>query len=125
MDRVTRIGTTARWSDAVIFNKTLYMVEVPTNLSGDLTEQTIELLSLIEKSLISYGSNKANILSVTIFLKDISQIDDFNNIWDKWLPNGSAPSRACVEANLANSEYKVEIQLVAAVLDKSNIQFIT
>jgi len=27
--RIERVGTTKRWSDAVIYNHTLYMVEVP------------------------------------------------------------------------------------------------
>ena len=112
---ITRIGTTKRWSDAVVFNNTVYMVEVPTNLTGNLTEQTIELLQLIEDGLIRYGSDKRNILSVTIYLQDINQIEQFNMIWDSWLVAGTAPSRACVEAKLAHAEFKVEIQLIAAV----------
>lgn len=113
---ITRIGTTKRWSDAVVFNNTVYMVEVPTNLAANLTEQTIELLQLIEDGLIRYGSDKRNILSVTIYLKDISQIEQFNTVWDNWLIDGTAPSRACVEAKLAHTEFNVEIQLVAAII---------
>jgi enamine deaminase RidA (YjgF/YER057c/UK114 family) len=113
---ITRIGTTKRWSDAVVFNNTVYMVEVPTNLTANLTEQTIELLQLIEDGLIRYGSDKRNILSVTIYLKDINQIEEFNNVWDSWLISGTAPSRACIEAKLAHPEFKVEIQLVAAII---------
>lgn len=111
---INRIGTTKRWSDIVIHQNTLYLVEVPINISNDLKNQTIELLNLIENSLKNNGSDKSHILSVTIYLKDITQIEIFNSIWDEWLPNGTAPSRACIEANLANKDYLVEIQLIAA-----------
>lgn len=124
---IQRIGTTERWSDAVIFNNVVYMVEVPSKLDAGLSAQSKELLSLIEKSLIKYGSNKGRILSATIFLKDITQIAEFNAVWDKWLPEGSAPSRACVQANLADAKYLVEIQLTAAIVndDKVKVSFLT
>lgn len=124
---VTRIGTVKRWSDAVIFNGAVYLVEVPTKLDANLHEQTVELLTTIEKSLVSYGSDKEHIVSVTIYLRDIAQIEIFNEVWDNWLPLGSAPVRACVEAKLANPDYKVEIQLVAALKDKAkhSVPFMT
>jgi enamine deaminase RidA (YjgF/YER057c/UK114 family) len=114
---ITRIGTTQRWSDAVIFNGAVYLVEVPATLEADLTEQTRELLQLVEDGLVKYGSDKSRIISVTIYLSDITQIAEFNAIWDHWLPTGSAPVRACVQAQLAHAEYKVEIQLVAALTE--------
>ena len=124
---ITRVGTTQRWSDAVIFNGAVYMVEVPTKLNASLAEQTQELLELVAAGLVKYGSNHAHIISATIYLRDIKQIDEFNQVWDNWLPNGSAPVRACVEAKLAHADYKVEIQLVAAVTNhaRPNVEFMT
>ncbi len=123
---ITRVGTTARWSDVVIFNNVLYTVEVPNTLDAGLKDQTKEVLNSIAKILSDNGSDKKHILSVTIYLKDISQIDEFNQIWDKWLPLGSAPVRACVEAKLANPKYLVEIQLSAAVINTdAAVKFMT
>ena len=123
---ITRVGTTARWSDVVIFNNVLYTVEVPSVLDAGLRDQTKEVLTNIAKVLIENGSDKKNILNVTIYLKDIAQIDEFNQIWDKWLPLGSAPVRACVEAKLANPGYLVEIQLSAAVINTdAAVKFMT
>ena len=124
--RITRVGTTARWSDVVIFNNVLYTVEVPSILDAGLRDQTKEVLANIAKVLIENGSDKKNILNVTIYLKNIDQIDEFNQIWDKWLPLGSAPVRACVEAKLANPGYLVEIQLSAAVINTdAAVKFMT
>jgi enamine deaminase RidA (YjgF/YER057c/UK114 family) len=38
-----------------------------------------------------------------------------NAVWDAWVPEGHAPARACVQAKLANSKYRVELALTAAI----------
>jgi enamine deaminase RidA (YjgF/YER057c/UK114 family) len=37
-----------------------------------------------------------------------------NKIWDRWLPEGYAPARACVEAGMARDALLVEISVIAA-----------
>ena len=44
MPAITRIGTTQRWSDVVIHNGTLYVVEVPATDTADIHQQTREVL---------------------------------------------------------------------------------
>ncbi len=39
-----------------------------------------------------------------------------NAVWEAWVPPGQTPARATVEAKLANPDYRVEIQVVAARL---------
>lgn len=115
MSPITRIGTTARWSDVVIHNGTLYVVEVPATLEADLVTQTGEVLASLQRQLEAHGSGVDKILMATIYLKDIGAIATFNAQWDAWLPVGYAPVRACVQAQLAHSDYQVEVQLIAAV----------
>lgn len=111
---ISRTGTTARWSDTVTHQNTIYLVEVPQTLDADIETQSHELLTSVAEQLNKAGSSKAHLLMATIYLADIRHIDRFNTIWEAWLPAGSAPVRACVEAKLANPGYKVEIQLIAA-----------
>ena len=91
------------------------MVEVPASAGADSATQTREVLASLEDSLRQTGSSKAHLLMVTIFLDDIRDLDDFNAIWDAWVPAGAAPVRACVEARLGKRGYKVELQVTAAV----------
>ncbi len=51
----------------------------------------------------------------TIYLADMTDYDAMNLVWDAWLPDGCAPPRACVQAKLANSKFRLEIALTAAV----------
>jgi enamine deaminase RidA (YjgF/YER057c/UK114 family) len=113
--QIQRHGTTRRYSDSVVHNGTVYLVEVPSNLDGDISAQTINLLSSIEKLLAQAGSDKTSLLMVTIYLTDMADYDAMNAVWDDWLPMGSAPTRACVQTRLANPKYRVEMALTAAV----------
>ena len=113
--QIQRHGTTRRYSDSVVHNSTVYLVEVPSNLDDNITAQTSNLLSSIENLLAQAGSDKTRLLMVTIYLADMADYDAMNTIWDDWLPMGSAPARACVQARLANPKYRVEMALTAAV----------
>lgn len=111
---IQRHGTTQRYSDSVVHNGTVYLVEVPANLDADITEQTQNLLASIDTLLAQAGSDKSKLLMVTIYLSDMGDYDGMNAVWDSWIPAGCAPARACLEARLANPKYKLEMVLTAA-----------
>jgi enamine deaminase RidA (YjgF/YER057c/UK114 family) len=115
MAMITRIGTTARWSDVVVHDGRVYVVEVPSSAEADLATQAREVLGSLEALLENAGSSKAHLLMTTIYLDDIREIDAFNAVWDAWVPAGTAPVRACVQARLGKPGFKVEVQVVAAV----------
>lgn len=110
---IERHGTTRRYSDAVAYGDTVHLVEVAQSLNADITTQTREVLASIEQTLIRAGSDKSRLLQVTIYLADIGEIDAMNAVWDDWVPEGTAPARACVEARLANPGYRIEAVVVA------------
>jgi enamine deaminase RidA (YjgF/YER057c/UK114 family) len=112
--QIQRHGSTRRYSDSVVHNGTVYLVEVPSNLDADITAQTENLLASVERLLAQAGSDKSRLLMATIYLADMADYRAMNAVWDAWLPEGSAPARACVQARLANPEFRVEIVLTAA-----------
>ncbi|TCR67415.1 RidA family protein [Bosea sp. BK604] len=113
---IERIGLTKRWCDAAIFNGIVFLAgHVAEKTEGrSLAEQTAEVLASLEETLESAGSGKERILSVQIFLTDISRIGEMNEVWDRWVAEGHAPARATVEAKLASPGYAIEITAVAA-----------
>ncbi|KAL0481711.1 hypothetical protein AKO1_012527 [Acrasis kona] len=113
---IQRSGTTKRYSDYVCHGGVVHIVEVPASADADAKTQTVEILASIEKMLIQAGSDKSRLLSATIYLTSIeNDYDAMNEVWDNWVPNGTAPARACVEVSrLANKGYKVEIAITAA-----------
>jgi len=96
-----------------VHNGTVYLVEVPSNLDADITGQTENLLAGIDRLLAQACSDKSRLLMVTIYLADMTDYAAMNAVWDAWLPEGDAPARACVQARLANPEFRVEMVLTA------------
>lgn len=114
---IRRVGVAARYSDLVILGDTAYFSGyVPeTTLDRGVSEQTQDILGQIEQSLIEIGSDKSKLLQATIWLADIADYDAINVVWDAWVVPGQAPARACVQSKLANPDYRLEIQVTAAL----------
>ncbi len=113
--QIQRHGTTRRYSDSVVHNGTLYLVEVPATTDGTIETQTASLLAGVDTLLAQAGSDKHKLLMVTVYLADMADYDGMNAVWDAWVPEGCAPTRACVQARLAKSGWRVEMAITAAL----------
>jgi enamine deaminase RidA (YjgF/YER057c/UK114 family) len=114
--KIERIETGARMSKAVIHGDTVYLAgfTAAKTLDRGVSEQTAEILAIIDGYLAKAGTDKSKLLRATIWLSDIRTVEEMNKVWDAWVPAGAAPARACVEALLQGPEKKVEIQVTAA-----------
>lgn len=88
-------------------------MEVPDELTPDLTSQVRQILTQIDMRLTLVGSDRTRLLQVLIYLADLSQIGTLNEQWDAWVPEGHAPARACVQVGLAKG-LLVEMVVTAA-----------
>jgi len=114
MSDIQRIGVTRRWSDVVMHRGTAYFVEVPDDVTQDTRGQIAQVLQQIDDRLKLFGSDRTQLLQVQIYLTDIRDAGILNELWDAWVPEGHAPSRACVQATLGNPNMRVEMVLTAA-----------
>ena len=114
MAEIQRYGVTRRWSDVVVHNQTVYLVEVAATPGAPFAQQVSEVLASIEARLAEVGSGKDRLLQVTIYLTDLANLAAFNAAWEAWLPEGCAPSRACLRADLVSNDYLVELVVTAA-----------
>ena len=114
---IQRFETGPRMSQVVVHGNTVYLAGVVANKSagGSVTDQTKEILSIIDGHLAKAGSDKSKILSANIWLTDIGTWGQMNEVWDAWVSPGNTPARATVEAKLANPALKVEIMVQAAL----------
>ncbi|ABR49249.1 Endoribonuclease L-PSP [Alkaliphilus metalliredigens QYMF] len=113
---IKRYEGTGRMSRAVVHNETIYLCgQTCGDSDKDIKGQTKVVLEKVEALLNQYGSDKHHILTVTIYLKEISMFQDMNEVWDAWVENGFEPARACVEAKMAREDILVELSVVAAL----------
>lgn len=111
---IERIETSSRMSRIVKHNGTIYLCgQVCEDATKGIEEQTTTMLEKVEKLLEQANSSKQHILSATLYIKTMKDFAEMNMIWDKWVPEGYAPARACVEAGMARDELLVEVSIVA------------
>lgn len=105
-----------RMSKAVVHNDTVYLAGLTADKAKgkSVTEQTKEILSLIDSYLATCGTDKSKLLRANIWITDMKTFGEMNAVWDAWVSPGNTPARATVEAKLAAPEYNVEIMVVAA-----------
>ncbi|MEN5118932.1 RidA family protein [Luteimonas sp. TWI662] len=113
---IQRIDAGPRMSEASIHNGIVYCAgQVPETPGADIGIQTREVLEAIDTLLAQAGSDKTRILQAQIYLADIGDFAGMNAEWDRWVVAGQAPSRATVEARLADPGWRIEIVVSAVV----------
>lgn len=113
---IQRFEVGSRFSEVAVYNGVAYLAgQVPTDESADAYTQTLQVLGEIDKWLAVANSDKSRILSTQVYLADMADYAEMNRAWDSWVAKKHAPPRACVEAKLANPNWKVEIVVIAAV----------
>ncbi|WP_345816502.1 RidA family protein [Paraburkholderia sp. PREW-6R] len=115
MTDIVRLETSQRMSRVV---KAAGLVFIGGQTSADHTPdvriQTAKVLEKIDGFLEKAGIDRTRLVSAQVWLADIGR--DFagmNEVWDAWVPDGCAPTRATVEAKLAAPALLVEIAVVA------------
>jgi len=104
-------------SRIVKHNGTVYLCgQVCADAEQGIKEQTETMLAKVDTLLEQGGSDRTQILSATIYIKDMQDFAAMNEVWDDWVPEGYAPARACVQASMARESLLVEISVVAAEL---------
>lgn len=114
MNEIQRIGNSPRWSDVVIHAGVARWVEVAEDMSGDAKSQVNQVLNQIDVTLTHIGSGRSRLLQITIYVASQDVVSVLNELWDRWVPSGHAPVRACLQVGLGDS-CQVEMIIMAAV----------
>ena len=113
---IQRFDTDARLSKVVVANGFAFLAGLTArDLSVGVREQTADILEQIDGYLAKAGTDKSRLVSVNIWLKDIGQFRDMNEVWIGWVIPGQVPARATVQADLASEDILVEIMAKALV----------
>ncbi len=114
MADIERQHTNQRMSQIVVHGDTIYLAGQVGTRYDSAADQTKEILAKIDALLAEAGSDKTKVLRADIWLDDMRDFNEMNEVWDAWVPEGHAPARACGSAHLAAPGFLVEILIVAA-----------
>lgn len=111
---VQRLHVSQRFSEIAIAGNLVHLAgQLATDLNLDIKGQTQQTLDIIDQFLADAGTDKSQIMSVTIYLKDIEKI--MQRLMKSGMPGYRIfkPTRTCVEAKLYDPRVLVELTVVA------------
>ncbi len=112
MSRIIRTEPSPILAKAVEYHGFVYTQGMVTRDSSlDIHGQVRDVLAQIDAVLELHGTDNTRILQAQIWLKTFADRPALNEIWSAWLPEGCAPARALVQAELADPAWLVEIMV--------------
>jgi enamine deaminase RidA (YjgF/YER057c/UK114 family) len=113
---IQRFDVGPRLSEMAVHNGVVYLAgQIAEDATQGIAGQTQQVLGEIDALLARAGTDKSKILRAEIYIKDLQDFEAMNRVWDAWVPEGNAPPRATVQANLARPAWLIEIVVTAAV----------
>ena len=89
------------------------------DLSGNFEAQTRRVFALMDQTLRRTGGTLANLVTMTVFIKDARYGDRFVQIRREMFPEGNFPGSALITvSNFARPGMEIEIQGIAVIGDK-------
>lgn len=109
------------YSQAVVSNGVAYLSgQIAINpatgglLEGDTAAQTELVLENLKAVLEACGTTLGNVLKVTVFLKDMEDFAEMNEVYARYFTT-NPPARAAVEVARLPKDVRVEMDAIAAV----------
>jgi len=83
-------------------------------VKGDIRQQTLQVLENIKGVLESQKLGMENVVKVTVFLKDIGNFNQVNEVYTTYFPS-SPPARSTVEVARLPRDADIEIEAIALI----------
>ncbi len=83
--------------------------------TGDITQQTQQVMANIEAILKEAGANWQDVVKTSVFLSDLANFVPMNRVYAQYFEEATAPARACVEVSRLPKDVLVEIECIAVI----------
>jgi len=110
------------YNQAILSNGTLYVSgQIPLNpstgelVSGDIKKETKQCMENLKAILTEANMTFENVIKSTIFLSDMNQFTQVNEVYGSYFNTETAPARETVEVANLPKFVKVEISVIAVL----------
>jgi len=104
------------FSNGILVGNTLYVAGQEGTVNGKLAEgigpQTEAALGAIKKIVEQAGFQMSDVVSVTVYMADLSEFGDMNKVYKTFFPE-PRPARATVQVAALVSNARIEISAIA------------
>jgi len=102
-----------RLGDTVYCSGQIALAPGGTLVQGGIAEQTRQVLDNLKAVLAAAGASLATVVKTTVFLKDLSDFAQMNDVYARYLGK-EPPARSTIQAAALPKGVSVEIDLIAA-----------
>ena len=81
--------------------------------SGTIKEETELVMESLKSILNEAGMNFENVVKTTIFIDDMDNFHNVNEVYGKYFNNESAPARETVAVKTLPKSVRIEISMIA------------
>jgi 2-iminobutanoate/2-iminopropanoate deaminase len=93
------------------------------DITGDFEAQTHRVFALIDQTLRRVGGRLADLVTMTVFIKEPRHGDRFVEIRKQKFPDGNYPASALITVtNFARPGMEIEIQAIAVICDRAAVR---
>jgi len=111
---IERFETTSRLSKILAVGNSVFLSGLTAkDKSGDVKQQALDIFHQIEGYLAMAGTDKRHLVSVNIWLADITLAPRMNEAWESWIDPEALPARATVGAALGGQGTLIEVMAQA------------
>lgn len=107
------------YSQATVVSNTLYVSgQLPFDpktmslISHDIKDQTLQSLKNVAEIVLEAGFQLSDIVKCTVYMTDLNQFDDMNEIYDAFFKNHK-PARVTIEVSKLPKQVSIEIDAIA------------
>src|SRR5260370_2181297 len=112
-------GPGPRMSRCVVRGDNVYLCGLTAaDTSQDIKGQTAQILERIDHYLREAGTNKSNLLTANLWIKDMALFPDMNSVWNEWVDPKNPPARAPVRPQPAPPHCPPAILLTAVQIPR-------
>ena len=108
------------YSQAVLANNTLYLSgQIGLNpktmelVEGGIIKETEQIMQNLKSVLEAAEMNFENIVKSSIFLADMSDFSQVNEVYGSYFKNDTAPARETIAVKILPKDVNVEISMIA------------
>ncbi len=108
------------YNQAVLKNNTLYAsgqiaIDPKTNelIRGDIKVETKQVMENLAAVLHAADMDFSHVVKCTIFISDMNNFSDINQVYGAYFDNVTAPARETVQVSVLPKNVNVEISLIA------------
>ncbi len=104
-------------TDTLVFTSGQLPIDPATGeiVARNIQEETRQVLANLKEILVEAGSSLENVVKATVFITNMDDFPEVNEVYEEFFPKQALPARSCVGVSELAKGARVEIEAIALI----------